>query len=426
MNLESGRAEEPAGAPADVAPEAGIPSSGLAALAGKEGARQAAWSVSMALLVFSVGMSVVPPALVKIKPDLGLSTGQAGQLSACIFVPFLATVAASGRLCRIFPRGWLVMAGCWGMGAGCVLAAAAGSFTVLAAAAVLLGIGGALVEMTSSALLGELFDGRNRTRVLNLAHVAFAAGAIGTPLGVAALIRAGAEWRIAFVTAAALCAAAAIQSIRSRTHRLGSPWTVRAQPAFVPDGFCLAMSVAMGLYVAAEVGICYWLPTYFLTVLKSTEPLAAASNGVFWTGVILGRMSAGLAGRWLGDTGILKVSSAGGVVALVVFLALGSPQAALAAAGVTGLTFAALWPTIVSYAGEVYGPRQALAYPWIIGAGAVGAAAGPGVLGLAAAAAGQKQAFLLLPGMFAAMAAALAAAFTLQRSAETRGGAEYA
>ncbi|MGQ9807337.1 MAG: hypothetical protein ACUVS8_02325, partial [Armatimonadota bacterium] len=89
-------------------------------------------------------------------------------------------------------------------------------------------------------------------------------------------------------------------------------------------------------------------------------------------------------------------------------------------------TFAAVWPTIVSYAGEVYGPRQALAYPWIIGAGAVGAAAGPGVLGLAAAAAGQKQAFLLLPGMFAAMAGALAAAFTLQRSAGAREGAEYA
>jgi hypothetical protein len=81
----------------------------------------------------------------------------------------------------------------------------------------------------------------------------------------------------------------------------------------------------------------------------------------------------------------------------------------------------------VSYAGDVYGPRQTLAYPWIIGAGAVGAAAGPGLIGLAAAAAGQKQAFLLAPAMYAGTAAALAAAFSLQRSAGAAyEGAEYA
>ena len=390
-------------------------------------ARRAAWSVSSALLVFSVGMSVVPPALVKIRPDLGLSTAQAGQLSACIFLPFLATVAASGRLCRLFARGWLMMAGCWAMAAGCLAAAAAGSFAALAAGSVLLGVGGALVEMTSSALLGELFEGPARTSVLNLAHVAFAAGAIGTPLCVAALIRSGMDWRMAFAAAALICAAAAVQSLRTGTHRLGHPAAVRAQPPFVPDGFCLAMSAAMGLYVAAEVGLCYWMPTYFLTVLRASDPLAAASNGVFWTGVIVGRMGAGIAGRRLGDKGILKLSCAAGIAALGVFLALGSPQAALAGAGVSGLTFAAVWPTIVSYAGDVYGPRRTLAYPWIIGAGAVGAAAGPGLIGLAAAAAGQKQAFLLAPAMYAGMAAALAAAFSLQRSAGAAyEGAEYA
>ncbi len=410
-----------------VAPEAGsAPGDGSLPAAGEEEARQAAWSVSLALLVFSVGMSVVPPSLVKIKPELGISTAQAGQLSACIFVPFLAVVAASGRLCRIFPRGWLVMAGCWGLAAGCALGAASVSFPALAAAAVLLGVGGALVEMTSSALLGELFQGKARTAVLNLAHVAFAAGAIGTPLGVAALIRSGTGWRYGFVAAAVLCAAAAVQALRSGMHRMGAPSLLRSQPAFVPDGFCLAMSAAMCLYVAAEVGICYWLPTYFLTVLNASGPLAAASNGVFWTGVILGRMSAGLAGRVLGDRGILKLSSVAGVAALGAFLALDSPTAALGAAGAAGLTFAAVWPTIVSYAGEVYGSRQALAYPWIIGAGALGAAAGPGLLGLTAAAAGQKQSFLLLPALFAAMGAALAAAFTLERAvAGAREGAEY-
>lgn len=402
---------------ADPAPEAGSVAYAAEGPAASPSAERAAWAVSAALLAFAVCMSVLPPALVRIQPEMGLNTARVSQLSAFLFGPFLATIAAASYLVRRYLKGALTTAGCLFMLAGSVVCTFAGSYAPLCAGAALLGIGGGLIELSSSALIGELFDGHQRRAAMNYSHVAFAAGSIGTPLAIAAILRAGLDWRLGFWGAAVLSAASGIWMAWSGTHRLGSPPIARERIGAALDAFCLLLSGAMFFYAAAEVGVCYWLPTYFITVLESPEAFAAAANGIFWTGMIAGRLVAGSLGRRFSDAQVLLVTSPAAAASAAVFLLLRSPEAGMVAAGLTGLTFAAIWPTIVSYAGHVYASRLTFVFPIIIGAGAVGATTGPVALGALSASLGHHTAFVLVPVCCALIAGLVIAAPQMERRA---------
>lgn len=362
---------------------------------------------------------MTPPALVAITREMGLSAGQVGRLSAFTFFPLLVTVAAGGYLSRFMAKGLLVMAGCWGLLAGSLVMARSFSFASVCAGVCLLGLAAGFLESTANALLGQLFQGPRRTAVINYAHVAFALGAIGVPVMMAAILRARMDWRTGFWIAALIGLVSALSIPLSGTHRLGEPEPAHQTSGRAIDPFSLALIVAMFCYVAAEVAVCFWLPIHFQQVLGASASLAAASNAVFWTGAIVGRLAAGMLGSRVRDITMLRVSATLGVCVMLVFSAMRSPGLALAAVGIVGLTFACIWPTIVSYAGHIYGPKLAITLPWIVGAGAAGAAVGPWVAGEAAAlpGVGQAAAFLINPLFFAVLTGVMLAAPKLEKRA---------
>lgn len=375
------------------------------------------FAISFVVLAFSIALSLLPPALVKIKPEMGLTTAQAGQLSAILFAPFLAMVFASGYLARFAPKGAIATAGCLGLVAGCVSAGLSRDYAGLAFSAALLGLGAGLIEASAPALVGSLYEGRKRTAAMNYSQVAFAAGAIGVPLGVAGLIAAGGDWRLAFWAGAGVSLASSLWMIVTGAVRSGrSPEPAETGGRLV-DGFTLLLIAAMFCYVAAEVAVCYWLPTYFQQVLRAADSVAASTNGVFWTGVIIGRLAAGYFSRVAGDIGLLRISAIGGTAAMAVFWKLGSPASGMLATAVVGLAFACIWPTILSYTGHVYGARLGQVLPLIVAAGAVGAAAGPVVAGAAAAQFGQRPGFLVNPAFFAIISLIVIAAPGLEKHA---------
>lgn len=388
----------------DTAPEAGLPPSALSAGRGEVGGQdaiRATWAVSWTLLAFAAASAVLAPSLVKITPEFNMTLGQQSLLSTFLFVPLLISVAAAGYLGRFRTMGFLTTAGVSVMGVACLFLGLSGSYAHIAAGVVLLGLGGGQVEVHASALVGSLFEGRARTQAMNYVHVAFAAGAIGVPLGIGALIQSGQDWRLGFWATGVASLLSAGWMIWSGTVKQGHSAVTQGNWREGLDRFSGILMVAMFCYVSAEVAVVFWFPTYFISVLGSSDAFAAVSNGVFWTGVVVGRLAAGYFGKYVRDVDVLKGSSMAGVAALVLFWFLQSPVSAIVAAGVAGLAFAAIWPTIVSYAAHVYGARMGYAYSWIIGFGAVGAAFGPGAVGAAAVRVGQHTAFLLIPVLLA-------------------------
>ncbi len=363
--------------------------------------RTAFWAVSFVILAFSVALALLPPALVKIKPEMGLTTGQAGQLSGVLFAPFLVMVFAGSYASRFVPKGTIAAVGCAFLVAGCAAAGMCRDYSGLMAAAALLGMGSGLIEPTAPALIGGLWEGRKRTAAMNYSQVSFAAGSIGIPVGMAALIAAGGNWRAAFWAGAAVCSLSGLWMVASGTVHAGYEPPGKSERRAVLDGFALLLIAAMFAYVAAEVSVCYWLPSYFQQVLNAPDAMAAATNGVFWTGAIVGRLAAGYFSKTAGDVWLLRFSAVAGTLIMLLFWTLDTPATGMAATALIGLAFACIWPTILSYAGHVYGARLGQVFPWIIAAGAFGAAAGPVIGGGAAARFGQHAGFLVNPIFFA-------------------------
>ncbi len=356
------------------------------------------------MLAFACCLSVLPPALVKIAPEFRLRTADIARLSGAELCPLIAMVAIGGLLARRIPKGAITAWGCWIMVLGSVVLALAKSYWALLAGVVLLGTGAGLIEATAAALVSDMFDGSRRTKALNYTQVSFAAGAIGIPLGMAALIRSGWDWRLGFWCAAGIAVVSGIWLAVTHTVRAGKTMPAGVSTHSGLDRFVLLLVVAMFCYVGTEVAVCFWMPTYFSDILHAGDAFAAASNSVFWVGVILGRLAAGHLSRIIPDIVLLRVSAIGGFSALVVFTLAQSPLAGIIIAGWAGLMFACIWPTILSYTGHIYGERFTLVYPWVVGAGAAGATAGPMMAGSAAAAFGHKAAFWINPTMFLVIA----------------------
>lgn len=376
-----------------------------------------AWAVSFSLLAFSMSLAALPPALLRIEPDFGLSKPQLALLSAAMFLPFVVTVLSAGFLSRVIAKGAAVTFGAVLLTLGTSGIALSGSFGVLVAGISVMGAGAGLLQGTGMSLLGELFQGAGRTRVMNYSQVAFALGAIGVPFTMALVLHLGGDWRLVFWMAAAVAIFSAYRLLATRTPEVGKDDSEMHEPWRWPDGFTWLLAAGMFCYVAAEVSFGYWLPIYYQEVLKAAEQTAASSPGFFWTGMILGRIAAGSAGAYVGDITLLRVAAGFGTVFLVIFLFVQTPMAALVVTFLLGLSLACIWPTILSYAGHVHGKGLTRVFPVIIGTGAIGATLGPTLVGGLNTVVGLKAAYMLVPAVFVLVFLIFLAAPRLERLA---------
>ena len=333
--------------------------------------------------------------------------------------PQLLTVALGGHLSQFIAKGKLVTVSCFGLFFAGALIAVCQSYAGLVVGCAVLGLAAGLIESTANALLSDLFEGPKRTAAINYAHVAFAAGAIGIPLAMAVIIKNDVTWRAGFWLAASAGFIGAAWMIISGTWRLGRPMRFQMSSRGALDSFSLLLCAAMFCYVAAELGLCYWLPIHFRSVLHSGEAFAAASNSVFWTGAILGRLTAGYLGSRFKDVQMLRWSATCGLLTMLVFATLRSPTIAIVLVALMGLSFACIWPTIVAYAGHVYGPALGVRLPWIIAGGVVGSGVGPWLSGELASNPhiGQATAFLINPAFFTIILLILVVSPSAERSA---------
>lgn len=379
-----------------------------------------AWAVSFSLLAFSMSLAALPPALLRIEPDFGLGKTQLAFLSAAMFLPFVVTVLSAGFLSRLVAKGAAVTFGAFLLTFGTSGIALSGNFGVLVASISVMGAGAGLLQGTGMSLLGELFQGPRRTRVMNYSQVAFALGAIGVPFAMAAVLHLGGDWRLVFWMAAAVAIFSAYRLLATRTPVVGKDEAERHEPWRWPEGFTWLLAAGMFCYVAAEVSFGYWLPIYYQEVLQAAEQTAASSPGFFWTGMILGRIAAGGAGAYVGDISLLRVAAGFGTVFLVIFLLVQTPQAALVVTFLLGLSLACIWPTILSYAGHVHGKGLTRVFPVIIGTGAIGATLGPTLVGALNTVVGLKAAYSLVPAVFVLVFVIFLAAPRLERLATGR------
>jgi fucose permease len=230
---------------------------------------------------------------------------------------------------------------------------------------------------------------RSRGGALNMLHLFFALGALTSPFLVGQLVSAGFSWQAVILATGAVALVLGLLLARTdlpsgRIRRdvwivgrsLGGPPVVKSRPgAAWPFA---ALAIAIGCYVASEVGVSNWLVRFL-----SSAPLAVAtaSLSLFWGGLTLGRLLSSLIADRLHSVAFAGTSAGLASVALIGAVIVPSMPVAIALFSLCGFFFGPVYPMIMVVGGTLY-PHRLAAVSGGLGAAAVaGSVVYPPVMG---------------------------------------------
>lgn len=340
--------------------------------------------------------------------DLGLLLffGSAGYVIAS---------SGYGWLHEKLGTGVLLSGGSMVLVLGVVGVAAAPAWGVLAASAVLIGLGGGLVDTGMNAHAALAFD----VGSINLLHACYGVGATLGPVVITISLVARDNWRpgYAFLAVLQLLSAVAIWWRRARWS--DAEPDVSSDPALGGRKlqFWLLL-ILFFLYTGVEVGTGQWA----FTLLTESRGLGTTAAGtwvaIYWGGLTLGRFGFGVVGERLAPSRILGGSM---LVSLLGLGLLWADPVGIGAVGllIAGLGFAAVFPTLVSLTPARIGRlRSTRSMGFQLAAANLGAAGVPWLLGLVAEDYGLE---VLPPGLFAVALLLVAANLTSDRDARRLG-----
>lgn len=266
-----------------------------------------------------------------------------------------------------------------------------------------------LLDGGANGVVLDLYRER-RGRAMNLLHLFFSLGALSAPVLIGTAVVAGVAWQAVFVgtglVVLGLAVAYAVVPMPRGEHVDPAPDPATSSPAWrrMMTGPLLLLGLAIGLYVASEMGVSSWLVRFLEPAPLTTATLALT---LYWTGIAAGRaISSVIADRFdhRRFTITCSVILAGGVALAVTVPSLPLTITCFAIAGVAS---GPIFPMIVAIGGDRYPDRSASVAGILTGMGNIGAIAYPPMMGFLSVTIGLGAA------MFGNALLALAAAATL-------------
>ncbi len=284
-------------------------------------------------------------------------------------------------------------------GAGYVALGIAPSWGIFLLAALPAGLGVGALDGGGNGLVLDLFPS-SRGRTLNLLHLFFSLGALTAPLAIGRLVEDGVAWQAilvatglaAFVIAALFMVVAMPTGRRDRVapDRAGPGETVRGARGRLAAPLIL-LGVAIGCYVASEVGVSNWLVRFL-----EPAPLTTATTALslFWAGLTLGRLiSARVADRF-DHIRFATACAAGMSVLLFGAILVPSLPASIALFALAGVVTGPVFPMIIAIGGDRYPERATAVSGSLAGAAVVGSIVYPPIMGFLSVTAGLTLAML--------------------------------
>jgi len=274
--------------------------------------------------------------------------------SAFHYVPMIAIAAgalALGFLADRVGRKATIVLGLAVYGVSSLLFAFGSSFGFFI---VLLGAGGigvSVFKIGALALIGDVSRStREHTTFMNTVEGFFAVGAIVGPAIVATLLAAGLSWKYLYVIAAGICIVLIVAAAMARY-----PATAAAEndASFVRtlhkmrDAHALGFSTLIMLYVAVEVAVYVWMPTYLEGYTGRSPWLGAYALTIFFVLRAAGRFLGAWFLRKLSWSSVLVTFAAAILVCFAGSL-YGGPDHAVYLLPLSGLFMSVLYPTLNS------------------------------------------------------------------------------
>jgi fucose permease len=341
--------------------------------------------VSFALLGWT-GL-LVPTVIRSIEVDFGQTDAGIG-LFYFVWALFYAIGGAGGGLLteRIGRRRTLPLAA-GSLALGLATLALAPVWVIFLVGAIPGGLGGGAIDSTVNGLFLEVYPGRSAA--LNVLHLFFSIGASVGPLVVGLLIGAGAAWQLIMLgtSVATILMGGRLALARLPSGRHSKPPRTAGAPR-IPSLVTLPLlllALAIGCYVASEVGTANWLVRFL-----SSAPLVVATSSLslFWGGLAVGRLiAAGTAERFAPIPYATACALLSGIAVIAAVLVPSVPVS-IALFGLAGLAQGPIYPMIMTIGGLLQPGRSGAVSGLLTVGGVIGGLTYPPVIGFISLTAG--------------------------------------
>jgi MFS transporter, Spinster family, sphingosine-1-phosphate transporter len=245
---------------------------------------------------------VLSAVLTPLQKDLGINDGQAGRLVTAFMIGYFVTSPVFGWLGDRWSRKWLIAGGIFVWSLGTVLTGFAGTFAMMIAFRVLVGLGEASYATISPSLISDSFAPAKRNNALTIFYVAIPVGAaLGVYLGAQIANHWG--WRHAFIWAGVPGLLLALVMLPFAELKRGQAEGRTAEAAKRPSVRDIVNLLRIPDYVLVVFGytaytfalgaFAHWGPT----LLHRAHGVAVDKAGTFFGAVLL---VAGLVGTLIG------------------------------------------------------------------------------------------------------------------------------
>ena len=303
-------------------------------------------------LMFAMTSDAVGSVIPKIIAEFHLSMKAA---SAFQYAPMSAMAVGAlllGFLADRLGRKQTIVIGLALYGAGSALFALGSTFGQFIALLALEGLGVSVFKTGALALVGDISGSTaQHTSLMNLLEGFFGIGSIIGPAIVALLLTDGLSWKWLYVIASGICAllivlALIVQYPPARTEER-PPAGLLPTLALLRDPYALAFSCLISLYVAVEVAIYVWMPTYLGFYHGSLIAFVPYALTAFFALRAAGRMvGAWVLGKFSWATALALLSTA--ILGCFAGTLAAGARAGLILLPLSGLFMSVIYPTINS------------------------------------------------------------------------------
>jgi MFS transporter, DHA1 family, quinolone resistance protein len=255
------------------------------------------WLTCLMFLMFAMTSDAVGSVIPRVLEEYKLSLKAA---SAFHYAPMIAIAIGAlslGFLADRLGRRRTIVLGLALYGVSSLLFALGNAFLQFVALLAIAGLGISIFKIGALALIGDISrDNGEHTRLMNTVEGFFGVGAIIGPAIVAVLLSTGFSWKWLYVCAAVICFVLLAVALAARYPAVKAQGTEPIDLArtlrLMRDPYALGFSLLIMLYVAVEVAIYVWMPTYLEAYRGSYEWLPIYALTLFFVLRAAGRFLA--------------------------------------------------------------------------------------------------------------------------------------
>ena len=345
--------------------------------------------------VYGAVLTTFGATVPRIIQDLGWSYATTGLVLAATSIGFFFSTFAVGLLLEgTNPKGVYVVA-VIGTAVALSLFGRSASPWVNIVVCIVSGAGQGVIEVATQYEVVRI-EKPGESRLMNLLHAGFSAGAIVGPIGVGALMQSGLSWKIAFPACGVLFVILALWALATRfpAPERGKHHGAAGGVALLRQPVLLLLCVVIILYVGSELGATNWVAEYLVRVIGASGPVSALGVSVLWGGMMIGRTILSRARQVRRQELLLAGLAVVCMAALAGFLASRSLLPAVVMIFALGLGYSGLYPIVMAIAGRTF--RSSAAVGMVSTSAGIGSFSFPFLLAAVSQAAGLRWGFVML------------------------------